>query len=85
MVDGALGPTKPCPRKERKTPVDGRRVQGINGGVSFDTQVVVDIEWFRPGDKNVSDIGIDTPVPVLVGVGTCAPGDTSADPHVVKF
>src|SRR5712664_490765 len=71
--DAAFGPAELGPGKERETKIDGGGVERISRGVEFQAEVGADIQ--RSGDLNqtLSEVGINSPVAGLVGVGQRGP------------
>src|SRR6266566_8324149 len=51
------------------TPVDGRGVQGIHRLGQLHSERLVAVEVASGGNQDMSEIGVDPPVAVLVGVG----------------
>jgi hypothetical protein len=87
QLDRAFGPTKLRPGKQRKTKVDGGGIQGINRGVEIETgrRLVAQVKLFGPPDEDLSEVGVDSPVALMVGVGEVAVRDRAVDAHVVEF
>ena len=73
------------PREYRKTEIDNRRVEGINGGIEFRSEIVAGIESSCCFDQYLCKVGVDSPVAVLVGVSQGVSGDLSTDAHVIEF
>ena len=84
-LDCALVSSKACPRKHRKTQVDSRRVQGVNRGIQVDGKILVRIEPAGFDDQMLSELRVDAPVALLVGVGKVVARNCAADAHVIKF
>ena len=84
-LHAALVSPKPRPWEERKTQVDGRRIEGVSGLFQRDAKVVADIQGSSPADQDLSEIGIDAPVSQLVGVGQGAPGHVTAKAGAIEF
>ena len=73
-----------CPGKESQTQIDGCRIQDVNRLLQFDTEKISGIKGSRFRNEDLSELGINTPVPVLVGVGQCIAGDFSADSQMIQ-
>lgn len=71
------------PREQRQAQVDGGGVKCINSLLQFQSEVVLGIEPSCLGYQHLGEIGIDTPVPFLIGLGQGASSDTSTNAHVV--
>jgi hypothetical protein len=80
-----LGTAKRCPRKHRKTQIDGRRIEGIHGGIQFDGQWLAGVQRARNADEMLSQIGIDLPRACHVRVGQrVARNRGAAKAHVIQ-
>ena len=73
QFDGALGLSEVGPGEHGQAQVDGGGVQGIDGVVEFQSQVVLGIQGPGDADEGVCEVGIQAPVALLVGVGRCGP------------
>ena len=80
FVDSEFGP-----REEGETQTDGCGVQGIRRLIQFDTEGIVGVEATRLGDENLGKIGIDSPIPDLIGMSQSVAGDVSSKPHMIEF
>src|SRR3990170_3186320 len=85
QFDRPFGAPKLGPGKERKAQVDGGGVQGVDRGVEVDAEVVAQIELFGSLDEDLSEVGVDAPVALVVGMGEIAVGDRAVNAHVVEF
>jgi len=83
--DGSFATAEASPGKQGKTQIDGGGIEGVDGLVQFDCKIVFDIQ--SPGfvDQDLGQIGIDSPVSSLVGVGQTAAGNSASQSHVVEF
>jgi len=72
------------PREQSQTQIDGRRIQGINRLIQFDTKGVVHIKFPGLGDENLSEIGINMPISGLIGVGEGIAGDLPSNTQVIQ-
>ena len=86
QFDGGLGPAKSSPWKQSKAQVDGSGVERVDGGfLKLGAEVLIGIERSGLSDEDLREVGIDTPVTLFIGVGQSAPGDVTADSHVVQL
>ena len=85
QFDGGLGLSEVRPGEHGQAQVDGGGVQGIDGVIEFQPQVVLGIEGPGETDEGVCDVGIQTPVALLVGVGQGIAGHPAAQSQVVEF
>ena len=85
QLDGGLGGAEQRPRKDRQAQVDGGCVQGVDGVVELKPQVLVGIQ--RTGDANhgLCELGVDAPVPALIGVGERVARHPAANAHVIEL
>lgn len=67
-LNGAARLLMGCPGTERKTDIDCGRVQRVDGIAKLNTEWIISVERASDTDQDLRQIGIHTPVPVLVGV-----------------
>jgi len=82
--DGPLAASKRGPRKQRKTEIDRRRIEGINGLVELQGKRFMTVEIPGGIDQHSGEVGIDEPVPCFVGMGQRVPCDAAAQTAMVK-
>lgn len=80
-----LGRTKQGPRKDAHAQVYGARVQGIDRVFQIQPQVFFDIDPASTTNQHSSQIGPDSPIPSLVGIGQGAFLDQGAKPPCHKI
>ena len=85
QFDRPFGSPKLCPGKQRKAQVDGGGVQGVDRGVEVETEVVAQIELFGSLDEDLSEVGVDAPIALMVGMSEVAVGDRTVNAHVVEL
>lgn len=85
QFDSALALSKNGPGEKRQTQIDGGGIQGVYCLFQFYPEVLADIKFSGPVDRDVGEIGVDSPVPHLVGVGQGIPGDFPPYAHVIEF
>jgi len=83
-LDGSFALAKLGPRKKRQAQVDGRGIEGEDRFLELQTDVFLAIKPTRLVDKNVGEVGVDSPVSCFAGASQVGAGDASADAHVVK-
>ena len=83
--NGGFGVAEVRPGEHGQTQVDGGRVEGVDGVIEFQSQVVVDVQGSGETDEGVSEVGIEAPVALLVGVGEGIAGHAAAQSHVIEF
>lgn len=72
------------PREKSQTEVDGRRIQGIDRLSQFDAERIGGVKFSSFFDEDLSEVGINPPVPGLIGMGKGIAGDLSPDAQVIK-
>jgi len=85
QLDSGLGLSEIGPREEAQAQVDGAGIQGVNHLLDIQIRIVFGTKPPCPADEYLSQIGINTPVAVLVGVGQVGAGDVAAKAHRVKM
>ena len=85
QFDPGLGGAEAGPGEDGEAEIDGRGIQGIDGVVQVQTEVFVGIQRAGDADQNLSEVGVDPPVPDLVGVRERVPRAAAADAHVVQL
>ena len=71
------------PRTKRDAQVDQRGVQGIDRCIEIERVRFVCVELARPRHQPVREVGEESPVPLLVGVGQGAACHPRAEPEMV--
>ena len=81
----ALGAAEASPGKQRQTEIDRRRVERKDGSLEVQSQIRFRIEW--PSDLNeaLREVGVNSPIAILVGIGECGAFDRGTKTRVVKF
>ena len=83
--DGGFGLSEMRPGEDGQAQVDGGGVQGIDGVIEFDSQVVLGIQGSGEADEGVGEVGIQAPVALPVGVGQGIAGHAAAQAQVVEL
>ena len=73
-----------CPREKSQTQIDGCRIQDIYRLFQFDTERVRGVKCSGFRNEDLSELGINTPIPVLIGIGQSVAGDLPSDPQMIK-
>jgi hypothetical protein len=76
---------KLCPGEKGQTKVDGGRIQGVNCLIQFDTEGIFGVEFSGSCNQDLGEIGINPPIPGLVGMGQGVPGNLSPNTKMIKF
>src|SRR5258708_19642977 len=69
QLDGRLGRAKRSPSKYRQAQIDGAGIQSVDRGFEVDAKRVLGIKTTGDGDERLGKVGVDAPVPALVGIG----------------
>lgn len=68
-LDGCFGGAETCPGKQTQAQVDSGRIQSIDRIGKLHPQFLADIQLARPSYQNGSQVGINPPIAVFVGIG----------------
>jgi hypothetical protein len=66
---GTLGATKLGPGEQGQTQINGGGIQRINGRVEIQSQIGFSIQWPSHLNEALGEVGIDSPIPTLIGIG----------------
>ena len=72
------------PGEKSQTQIDGCRIQDIYRLFQFDTERVRGVKCSGFRNQYLSEFGINTPIPVLIGIGQSVAGDLPSDPQMIK-
>jgi len=86
-LDGGFAPTEssPRPREKGKTQIDGAGIEDIRGLFELYSEVVLGVQLSCLANEHLSELGIDAPVAVLVGLGQCRPRNVAANTDMVEL
>ena len=73
-----------CPGKKRQAKIDGSRIQGVNRLIQFDTEGIFGVKFSGFYDEDLSEIGVNPPIPVLIGIGKSIAGNLPPYAQVIK-
>src|SRR5439155_4339671 len=73
------------PREKRKAQIDGRRVQGIHGLGQLHSERFVAVKVASGGNQDLSEIGVDPPVAVFVGVCQRVARNLAPEAHMIEL
>ena len=85
QFDRRFGGPEMRPGEQRQAQVDGRGIQGINHLLEIQPVAVARVKSSRPADQNLGQVGVNPPVPMLVGVGQIGARDLAPKPHGIKM
>ena len=71
--------------KSDRQKIDGGGVQGIDRLIQFHAEGIAGVKLSGLGDQDLGEVGINPPVPDLIGIGQGVAGDLSPDAQVIKF
>lgn len=83
-LDTSFMLVKLSPRAKFKTKADGTAVKCINHVIKIKTKVILCIERANLLNKNLSEIGIDSPVSFLISLGKCVTRNSIADTAMIQ-
>ncbi len=84
-LDRALVLSKDGPGKKRQTQIDGGGIQGIYSVIQIYPEGLADIKFSCLVDQDLGEVGVDSPVPHLIGIGQGISGDLPPYAHVIEF
>jgi len=85
QLDGGLGFAKRCPLEQAQTQIDGGGIQCVDRILEVEPQVLVQIKFASTSDQNCSQVGPDSPVARLVGIGQGGAVNAVAKSHGVQL
>ena len=85
QLDGALAATELRPGKQRQTQIDGGGVESIDGLAQLHSESRMAVEGAGPGDQDLGEVAIDSPVAHLVGIGERGARYSTAETHVIEL
>ena len=85
QLDAGLRGSEQRPGEDGHAQVDGGRVQRVHGVVALQPQVLSGVQGAGPRDQPLRELGVDAPVPALVGVREGGAPHRRADAHVVQL
>ena len=72
------------PGEKGQTEVDGGRIQGIDRLIQFDTEGIGGVKFSGFRNKDLSEVGINPPVPGLIGMREGIAGNLPPDAQMIK-
>jgi len=84
-LDRSLPFAEYCPREQGKTQIDCGGIQGIDCLIQFHAEAFVGIQSSCLPDEHLGEVGVDAPVPDLVGIGQGIAGNVPTDTHMVEL
>ena len=85
QLDGCLGFAKRRPVEQTQAQIDGGGVQCVNRILEIESQVLVRIKLASAPDQNCSQVGPDSPVARLVGIGQGGAVNAVAKSHGLQL
>jgi len=84
-LDGCFVHAEPGPGEQREAEVYGDRVQGVQAVVQIRAVRVRGIERSRNADRDLGEVGVDSPVVRVIRIGQRGPRHATVKTHVVKL
>ena len=85
QLDRRFGGSESGPREEAQAEIDCGRVQGVGRLFEIHGQRVFRVKYAGTPNRDVREVGEDSPVATPIGVRHRAPGNLGAEPRVVKL
>ena len=67
------------PGEKRQAKIDGGRIQGVHCLIQLDAEGISCVKISRFYDENLGEIGVNPPIPILVGMGKSVAGNFPPD------
>ncbi len=83
--DRCFGSPKSGPSEQTQTQIDGGRIQSVNRFFHEHAKVLVGIQPSRMADEILSQIGINSPVPLFVGARQIHARHIATNPQTIKL
>ena len=83
--DRGLVASELSPGEQRQAEVDGRGIQRVGGMLELSAEAIGLVQSPSPSDQDLSEVRVDPPVAVFVGIGESAPGDDAAKARMIKL
>ena len=85
QLHSALATTKLGPRKQTQAQVDGRGIERVNRLFEFHIEWIVDIQLASAANQHLREVGEDSPIVNLIGVGQSAARNLAANARVIQL
>ena len=82
---GAFAGSEFGPRKNRQAQIDGGGVQRVGGLIQVDPKGIVGVKTTSLGNQDLSEVGIDPPIPNLIGMGQSIARNLAPKTHMIEF
>src|SRR4030043_720968 len=76
---------KQCPREERQTEIDNRRIQGIYSLFQLNSKVFIGVKFSGLANKYLCKVGIHTPITYLICMSQGVARNFAPNAHVIQF
>ena len=73
------------PGENRKTEIDDRGIEGVDCPVELQSEILGCVQLSGRLNQHLSEVGINSSVSDLVGVGQGVSGDLASNPHVIEL
>ena len=85
QLDRSFGLAELRPWKQGETQIDGAGIEDLRGLFELYSEVVLGVQLSCLANEHLSELGIDAPVAVLVGLGQCRPRNVAANTDMVEL
>ncbi len=85
QFDGRFAPAELSPRKQRQAQIDGGGIERVDGLIEFDAQRLLAVKAAGRCDQHLGEVGVDSPVARLIGMGQGVARNGAANAQVIKF
>jgi hypothetical protein len=85
QFDGAFALAESRPREESQTQIDGRGIESVDRLFQFEAQGIAGVKLSGLCDEDASEIGVDAPIAVLIGLGQGVASDVPSEACVIQL
>jgi hypothetical protein len=85
QLDSTFATPKLAPGKQRQAPIDGRRVEGLDGLGQVHAESFLAVEFAGTANQFLREVAVDAPVANLVGGGQGVARNLSPETPVIEF
>src|SRR5712692_1364243 len=85
QLDGRFAAAELSPRKQRQAQIDRGGIERVDGLIEFDSEGLLLVELACCFDQHMSELGIDSPIADLIGMGQGISRDPAPNAHVIEL
>jgi len=85
QFDGRFAAAELSPRKQRQAQIDSGSIESVDGLIELDAERFVAVKVARQSDEHMCEVGVDSPVADLIGVGQGIARNLTVNAHVIEL